>query len=550
MTTTHHDENTLHDAGTFQTAPVRTTSGRVSGVPGRRRDVTVFRGIPYAAPPIGDLRWRPTQPPEPWDGVRECRTFGPISPQAETDTIRRYGLPMDEDSLYLNLWTGASGSKEQRPVLVWIYGGGFHEGTAADPAFDGEALAALGVIVVNFNYRLGALGFLSTPDLSGESAEGVSGNYGLLDCIQALRWVQDNIAAFGGDPDRVTIAGQSAGAGTCGFLTMSPLATGLFHRVIAQSHTRYSKDTELRYLSTSYSPLDKAESGGARFLEERVPEQAHSLEQLRELDWRALIDGTVLPDMDVDTGSRARPPLFRPTVDGWVLPAGYDETYARGTTNKVDYISGNNLDEAGAIAEGTIEDQRRRAASGFWRPGMPPSHVTLTDFVDSAHLKFGPLANEFLSLYPAFDDDSAALASNDAARDNSRISTYLWGLDWTRHSSRAVFTYFWTHRAPGAAGAPRRSFHGSEIPYVFGNVEAGHGDWNDEDAELSRMMSGYWVNFITDGDPNGSSLPHWSPFARDSATVMQLGSDSRPIDVASSRKLEFWRRFFDTQAAW
>lgn len=529
---------------------VRTTSGLVEGSGGRYDGVTVYRGIPYAAPPVGDLRWRAPQPPEPWDGIRQATRFGPVGPQHETPALRALGLPMGEDCLNLNVWTGAPASGERRPVLVWIYGGGFHEGTAADPAFDGERLAHQGLVVVNFNYRLGALGFLATPELSGESPDGSSGNYGLLDCIRALQWVQENIAAFGGDPDRVTIAGQSAGAGACNFLTMSPLARGLFIRVIAQSHARYSRDTELRYLSTSYATLERAERAGRDFAAERLPEGRRSLEELRALDWRRLIEDSVRADLDVDTGSRAKPPLFRPVVDGWLLPAGYEETYRNGAPNDVDYIAGNNLDEAGAVAEETIEEQRRRAATGFWRPGMPPCHVTLDDFVQSARLKFGTLADEFFGLYPAADDDEAARASNDAARDNSRISTYLWGTDWVQQSSSAVYTYFWTHRSPGAEGGIRRAFHGSEIPFVFGNVRAGEGAWTEEDEELSRMLSGYWVNFITRGDPNGSGLPRWERYTPDAATVMDLGTQFASVDVSSPRKLDFWRRFFDTQVAW
>ncbi len=530
-------------------AVVRTAAGRIEGTPGRRCGVTVFRGIPYAAPPVGRLRWRDPQPAESWEGVRTSAAFGPVSPQHETAALRAFGLPMDEDCLYLNVWTGAPGSAERRPVLVWIYGGGFHEGTAADPAFDGEALAERGVVVVNFNYRLGALGFLATPELSRESPDGVSGNYGLLDCVRALQWVQENIAGFGGDPGRVTIAGQSAGAGACNFLTMSPLVTGLFHRVIAQSHARYSRDTELRYLSTSYIKLDRAERAGIDFVAQRLPEGCRSPEELRELDWRRLVEEAPRADLEVDTGSRAKPPLFRPVVDGWVLPAGYDETYRVGAPNDVDYIAGNNLDEAGAVAEQAIGEQRRRAASGFWRPGMPPTHVTLDDYLTSARAKFGALAEEFLSLYPAADDDEAARASNDAARDNSRISTYLWGSDWTRHSTKAVYTYFWTHRSPGQ-GEPRRAFHGSEIPYVFGNVRAGEGAWTVADEDLSGMMSAYWVNFLTSGDPNGSSLPAWERYSPGSATVLDLGPAPRRIDVSTPEKLQFWRKFFDTQTAW
>lgn len=297
---------------------VETAYGAVQGAPGRRNDVMVFKGIPYAKPPVGPLRWKDPEPPETWEGIRPANEFGPVGPQLDTPAIQATGLPMDEDCLYLNIWT--PDTEKANPVLVWIYGGGFQEGTSADPNFDGENLARKGVVVVNFNYRLGVLGFLATRELSAESGHGASGNYGFLDCIAALQWVHDNIAAFGGDPNRVTIAGQSAGAGTCDFLAMSPLAKGLFHRVIAQSHARYSRDTELRYLSTSYRNKIEAEDAGEQFAKNLCKGEQPTLERLRSIPWQKLTDSKLYGDVAVDTGSDSKPPLFRPVVDGWAIP--------------------------------------------------------------------------------------------------------------------------------------------------------------------------------------------------------------------------------------
>jgi carboxylesterase type B len=550
---------------------VETEAGTVEGIPARDRTITVFRGIPYAAPPVGELRWRPPQPAPSWAGVRGAQRFGAICPQAPGNEIAGLDLPMSEDCLTLNLWTAAAAAAERRPVLVWIYGGGFRVGTGASPRYDGEALAREGLVVVTFNYRLGALGFLATEELSAESPDGSSGNYGLLDQIAALRWVRRNIASFGGDPDRVCIAGQSAGAGSVNFLAMSPLAAGLFHRAIAQSHARYARDPELRYLATSYRTLPDAEAAGAVYAAAR---KAPTLAQLRALPWQKLVDADAV-DAAVETGSSAKPPLFRPVLDGAVVPHGYEETYTKGLQNDVDYLAGGNLDESGAIPEAAFAAFRAAGAKAS-RPGMPPVHVTLDGFRAAARQKFGTMAEEFLTLYPAETDDEAARASNAAVRDNARVSTYLWASEWTRHATRPVRTYFWTHRSPINGGDPRRASHGSEIDYVFGNLAPGVADWTDADRATARRMTRYWANFAATGDPNrtdpdgvgdtggtdaaavttatgdpeGTGLPHWPAFTTDAESVMELGTGYAPIPLAEPARLDFWRRFFLTRQPW
>ncbi|XUL92387.1 carboxylesterase/lipase family protein [Streptomyces galilaeus] len=526
--------------------PVETEAGLVEGIPGRDRATTVYRGIPYAAPPVGESRWRAPQPPPTWPGVRTADTFGPMCPQAPNSEVAGLDLPMSEDCLHLNIWTGATSSEERRPVLVWIHGGGFRVGTGASPRYDGEALARRGLVVVTFNYRLGAFGFLATPELGAESGHHASGNYGLLDCVAVLRWVRDNITNFGGDPDRVTIAGQSAGAGAVNFLAMSPLAQGLFHRAVAQSHARHSRDPELRYLATSYRTLADAESAGTRYAEERG---GPSLARLRSLNWQKLVDGDAAVDSLVETGSSAKPPLFRPVVDGWVLPAGYEETYAKGLQNNVGYLAGSNRDESGAVPESTFASYRT-AGKKAWRPGMPPVHVTLDDFTAAARRKYGEMADEFLRLYPATTDDEAGRAHNAAVRDNARVSTFLWGADWTGHTDRPVHTYFWTHRSPARGQDPRRASHSSEIDFVLDNLDQDDAGWSAEDRAVAGIMSGYWANFVASGDPNGPGLPDWPPYSPDSATVMQVGEGFGPVPVAEPERLDFWKRFFRTQQAW
>ncbi len=452
---------------------------------------------------------------------------------------------MSEDCLNLNIWTGAGSGVERRPVYVWLYGGGFSAGSGSDPSFDGSVLASKGVVVVTINYRLGALGFLATPELSEESDQGVSGNYGLLDQIAALKWVRRNIAAFGGDPRHVTVGGQSAGAGSTDMLSMSPLAAGLFQRSLAESQVRCPSDPELRYLGVSLRTMDAALQQGPAY---GATKGATTLKQLRALPWQDFTDGASLKDETVDTKSVAKPPLFRPVVDGWVLPAGYRETYDARTQNDVWYLAGNNLDESGAVPETAFEHWRQTGYPD--RPGAPPVHVTLDDYVTAARRKFGAMADEFLRIYPAGTDGEAALASNDAVRDNSRVSTYLWGTEWTKGADRPVYTYFWTHRPPGPDHDIRGAYHGSEIVYFFGNLSPDTQGWTDQDHEIADTMSSYLANYIATGNPNGPGLPRWPAYGPGSPTVMEVGGHFGPMRVASPEKLHFWKRYFATQDAW
>lgn len=525
--------------------PVHVASGGLSGVPGRDPSVSVFKGVPYAAAPVGSLRWKAPEPAVSWPGVRAADRFGAVCPQATMPSLPDGATPvMDEDCLSANIWTAAKSTTEKRPVFVWIYGGGFSVGSGAQPEFDGEALARKGVVVVTFNYRIGPLGFLATPDLSRESGHDASGNYGLLDDIALLKWVKANIGAFGGDPDQVTIGGQSAGAGSSGFLAMSPLAKGLFKRAILQSHARYPRDLELRYLSVSYRTKPAAEAAGQAYVARLG---AHSLADLRAMPWQKLVAGNVL-DMAVDTGSPAKPPLFRPVVDGWVLPHGYDDTYRSGTENDVSILAGNNKDETGAVPETAFA--ALRAAAGERRPGEPHVNVTLKDFQASARARFGPMADEFLKLYPAANDDEAALQNNASVRDNSRISTYLWGAEWRLANKQPVYTYFWTHAQPGPSHDRRGAFHGSEIPYVFDSLDAVKLPWSAADRQIADAMSSYWANYIKTGNPNGPNLAPWPAYDPKVPQVMAVGDQWGAMPVAAPDKIDFWTRFFATQTAW
>jgi len=525
-------------------SPVRLDSGMVSGGTGRDPEITVFKGIPYAAPPVGPLRWRPPAAPAAWAGIRPADRFGPACPQPGGEMA--HGLPQSEDCLSLNVWTGAkAGEATKRPVFVWIYGGGFIGGTGASPEFDGEALAKKGVVVVTFNYRVGVLGFLATPDLSRESGHGASGNYGLMDDMAALRWVQRNIAAFGGDPAKVTIGGQSAGAGSVGFLAMSPLAKGLFRAGIAESHARYPRDPALRFLSVSYRPLDGAERAGDAYARAHG---AASLAQLRAMPWQQLLEGSDTVDTAVETGTTGKPPLFRPVVDGWVLPHGYAETYARHAQNPITFVAGNNRDETGAVPETAFAPLRAHPMPP--RAGMPQVNVSLADYVAAARRRFGPLADTFLALYPARSDGEAAQQNDDAARDSNRVSTWLWGTLWTQGDAKPLYTYFWTHAPPGPDHDLRGAYHGSEIFYAFNSLDAVNRPWTAEDRRIADTMSSYWANIVKDGDPNGPGLPRWPRYSAAEPQVMELGDRFGPMPVASPVKIAFWRRYYATQDAW
>ncbi len=495
--------------------PVSTDSGLVSGEPGRDHAIRSFKGIPYAAAPLGTLRWKPPQPAPVWKGVHRADHFGDTCAQPATHGSA--GLRMSEDCLNLNVWSGAQSGGERRPVLVWIFGGGFMLGSASNPSFDGEALAKKGLVVVSLNYRLGPFGFLASPELSRESPHHVSGNYALLDQIAALEWVRRNIAQFGGDPARVTIAGQSSGAGSVLLLAQSPLAKGLFRAAIAQSGARAIGDPTFVQVRS----LDSAEHRGVRFA---AAHGAHSLQQLRALSWQHLLDGVELDKPDPGDDGDASLPVFRPAIDGWVLPLPVGQTYQQGRQQDIAVMSGFTADEMGAV---------------------PHPHITLGKLREDARQVYGPMATELLQLYPAGTDVQAGEAQNAFSRDRSRATVYLWAEAWHRKTRSPVYLYFWTHAPPDPLGAS----HGSEIPYVFDNLELINSPWTDADRAMAEKLSSYWANFVARGDPNGAGLAEWPAFDG-TPRIMALGDQDLLIAVAEPARLDFMRRFFAAQKPW
>jgi len=508
---------------------VRTASGLVAGAPSREPSVMAYRGVPYAAAPIGPLRWRAPKEVKPWRGVRSAVYPGAVCPQPAAETIA--GLRIDEDCLNLDIWSGALRAGERRPVMVWFHGGERGFGAASQPIFDGTALASKGVVLVTVNYRGGPFGLLATPELSAESGHKASGNYALMDNIAALKWVRRNISAFGGDPDNVTIFGQSFGAGTCHFLSLSPLAKGLFRRMINQSHALYPRDPALFGAAMRYLPLRDAEADGRRFM--RIA-GVRSLAELRKLPWQALVEAYRKSKTDL---------LWTYALDGYVLPRTYAATYAAAAQADVDELAGENADESGAAADTAFD---LVAAGKALRPNNSIALLGHARYLAYVYKKFGQMSDEYLKLYPAADDRGAFVSANSAIRDSARVSQWMWAGAFTNRRTKPVYLYFFTYAPPGPDRDVTGAYHGAELGYVFGNPAPA---WREEDRRIADVMMSYWTNFAKSGDPNGAGLPDWPKFDPRRERTMELGRRFGPIPLAGKSETSFWERYFATQPA-
>ncbi len=486
------------------TGTVKVAGGSLEGAT-TASGIRVFKGIPYAAPPVGDLRWRPPQPPAKWDIVRKADKFSDSCMQALNRARNPWTKEFmvqnaaSEDCLCLNVWTGAKAATEKRPVLVWLHGGAFYEGSGEIITYDGEELAKKGVIVVTINYRLGIFGFYTHPELTKESPQHASGNYGLLDCVAALQWVQKNITAFGGDPGRVTIAGQSAGAAAVHTLTASPLAKGLFHRAIAESGSGVGRRTK---------ELAASEQDGVKWAETK---SAISLQELR-----------AKPAADLLGGAR-----FGPVVDGWFLPADTAAIFAQGKQNDVPTMTGLTADEGSAS----------------------PTYgkVKAEDFAKQAQQRFSAQAEAFLQLYPANDQLQASLAQKQSARDQGLVSMYLWATERAKTSKAKAYTYYFTRGIPWPEYTEFAAFHTGDVPYFFANLKHLDRPWEEVDRKLSETASSYWANFAKTGNPNGNGLPNWPVFDTAQQVTMELGEKIGARPVAEKGKLAFFTQYFARQ---
>jgi para-nitrobenzyl esterase len=527
---------------------VRIESGLVAGTASGQPTVRVFKGIPFAAPPLAGNRWKAPQPVAAWDGVRKADAFGApcasgpafgrggrggrgAAPGAAAGRGRGAAAPgaaaaapaapvapvapprepaRSEDCLYLNVWTSASAPTDRRPVMVWIYGGGFTGGSGGLAWYDGENLAAKGPVIVTLNYRLGSLGFFAHPELAKESGRNAAGNYGMMDAIAALQWVQKNISAFGGDPTNVTIAGESAGAIMIGALVGSPQATGLFHRAIAES------GGWMGLTMGRMTPGADALANGVKTMD------ALGVKTIAELRAKPLDELTGLSAGGL-------------VIDGYVIPEDTSLTFMNGRQNMVDVLTGSNKDEANFGVCG---------GGGGRGGGTGPTAET---FRADAARRFGTAADEYVKLYGVSADADAAPAAHMACADEISWNMRQWAVAQAKAGKKA-YTYFFT-RIPMIDGAPspRGATHTAEISYAWNNPKGqANQTWNDIDTRLADQMSSYWVNFIATGDPNGTGVPRWSEY-RDlsGGRVMVLGDTVEAEAAAPAAKLSFYQAAFE-----
>jgi para-nitrobenzyl esterase len=491
---------------------IKVEGGLISGT--TADGVRSYKGIPFAAPPVGDLRWKAPQPVVAWEGVRQCDSFGPECPQAPYPAGSIYARPpqkQSEDCLYLNVWTAAKAS-DKRPVMVWIHGGALTRGSGSNPVYDGTALAKKGVVMVTINYRLGPLGYLAHPELTSESPQHASGNYGVLDQIAALKWVQKNIAAFGGDPTRVTIFGESAGSWSVNVLVASPLARGIFHRAIGESGASFNR---IAYLKEDRKGLMSAEKIGVAFAKAAG---ADSLNALRAVPAEKIIE---VFNNDPE-GKKFR---TQPNVDGWVLPDEIRNLFAQGKQNDVPVIVGSNANEMTTLTTPdslpkTLEEYRKRMAS-----------------------QYGEMIKEFDTAYPVNSDADVRAAYLGSLRDvGFTLPMRTWARMTATGHSRA-YLYFFSHAPPNPNSKTLGAYHAAEIAYVFNNLSRLNRPFQDADYQLGEAMSGYWVNFATTGDPNGRGLPKWRPYDRANEPYLDFGDTIQLRNHLLKEQLDFLEQF-------
>lgn len=458
---------------------VKVSGGQIAGL--QEGDVTSYRGIPYAAPPVAALRWAAPQPAPPWHGVKPATRFSAACAQ----TAEWVTHPKSEDCLYLNVWAPATTQK--LPVLVWIHGGGFYGGTAAQAGFDGANLARRGAVVVTFNYRLGVFGFFSHPELP-------AGNQGILDQIAALRWVKNNIAAFGGDPERVTIFGESAGGESVAILVASPLAKDLFQRAIAQSgNDGLPMDAAEHH---RFFDLKTAQKNGAKFARAAG---APRLADLRKLSVAEL---------------HKQPWLPRTFIDGQLLREDLSSTYRHHRQNDVPLLVGWNAEEGKDLAPEIL------GTSAFTAAQHPALVSKLLGHTPSAAV---------LAAYPGANDAQAAASLTQLTNDWWGWRMAHWAGLQARHGRAKSYVYFFAHQ-PAAPLTPCGygcgAGHGAEIPYVFDNLGQDRRPWRDADRQLAARLASTWINFARSGDPNGAGLPSWQAYDGKQETILRIGTEA------------------------
>lgn len=477
---------------------VKVEGGRAQGTV--QNGLMVFKGIPFAAPPVGDLRWKAPRPVVPWDTVLQAVHFGPDPIQGWGDREKQ-----SEDCLYLNVWTPAESSGDRIPVLVWIYGGGFNGG--ATSYYDGQNLARKGVVLVSIAYRVGILGFMAHPELSAESPEGVSGNYGLLDMIAGLQWVKENIAAFGGDPGKVTIFGESAGGIAVSMLAASPLAKGLFHGAISQSGGSFGPPRSTTYPGENMKRLADAEKGGLEYVKSAG---VASVSDLRK------IEPAKLP---------AVRGLAWPIIDGHVIPDDQYKLYEAGRFNDRPVLAGYNSDEG----------------ASFSREKDPK------EFIAGVRIRYGRFAGDLLKAYPVAEN-SVPKTARDLARDAAfGWQTWSWARLQAKQGKNRVFLYYFDQHPDYPKDSPQYgsgSPHGQDVAYVFQTLDASDPKTTASDLAISEAMATYWTNFAKNGNPNGAGVPEWPAYSENTQKVMVFGQTPHVGPVPSLESLKVLDAYF------
>lgn len=481
---------------TISVESISVEGGLISGKTDSTGLVKIFKGIPFAAPPVGELRWKAPQPVQPWEGIKTCTENPPAPMQnppvpffAWSEEFLIPKEPISEDCLYLNIWTAAEKSDEKRPVMVWIYGGGFSSGGNTVPLYDGEDLAKKGIVVVALNYRVGMLGFLAHPELNAENPDQTSGNYGLLDQIAGLEWVKKNIAAFGGDPDNVTIAGQSAGAFSVNALVVSPKAKGLFHKAIAQSGGMFNRGSGL------VSGLQGAEERGKQLTDTL----GISLADLRKIPADSLLK---------------IPGRFGPVVDGKVLPS-VRQAFEEGTFSDVPLLTGWNADDR-----------------------IPNNQATSpSEFIANAKKQYGGRAGEYLQLFPAGNEVELEETMKTISVLGFGFQNYTWARMQTEKGQNDAYVYYFTRVPPGEPNYG--AFHSAEFSYALHTLRNWNRPFEQVDYDLEKNMSNYWINFVKTGNPNGSGLPQWPVFDPENPLVIELGYNVKTRAMPNWEQMKF-----------
>jgi len=466
--------------------------------------LSIYKGVPFAAPPVGELRWRPPQPLAKWSGIRDAKKFAPAPMQSGNPPSGK-----SEDCLYLNIWSSAKSARENIPVLVWIHGGAFNAGATSEPAYDCAEMAKRGLVTVSIAYRVGQLGFLAHPDLSAESPQHVSGNYGLLDMIAALKWIRKNIAAFGGNPDKVTIMGESAGGIAVSMLCASPLAKGMFRGAISESGGSFGPPRSVMYPGENLKRLGDAEMAGAKYVKTAG---FMSIAELRK------IDADKLPSIRG---------LSWPIIDGWVIPDDQYKLYEAGKFNRTPILIGYNSDEGASFS--------------------PPK--SKEEYEAALHNRYGRFADSLYKVYPAGQGVGRVQKT---ARDLTRDAAFGWHTwTWARlqsgKSKSKVFFYYFDRHPDYPQTSDRAGYgspHAQEVAYVLGHLNIGNQETTNTDIAISEVMGTYWANFAKFGDPNGLALPKWRPFSETDPTVMYFDQTPHTDSVPSLRSLKVLDAYF------